>query len=105
MAFDGKEGRPAFIAFKKKVYDVSPLKLWNNGIHMKHQAGKDLTDAITKAPHGEEKLESLHVIGTYDAELKPSKTFARKAFYVIAYMNLFIVFVVLFVLAFWRWGL
>jgi predicted heme/steroid binding protein len=105
MAFDGKGEAPAFIAFKGNVYDVSALKLWKNGIHMKHQAGHDLTDAIAKAPHEDEKLELLDVVGTYNAELKPPKSFAQKAFYFIAYMNLFIVFVVLFVIAFWRWGL
>jgi hypothetical protein len=72
---------------------------------MKHHAGSDLTDAIAKAPHGEEKLASLNIVGTYDASLKPPKTFAQKAFYFIAYMNLVIVFVVLAVIAFWRWGL
>jgi predicted heme/steroid binding protein len=105
MAFDGKSETPAFIAFKGKVYDVNALKLWKNGIHMKHQAGRDLTDAIAKAPHGAAQLASLHAVGTYNAELKPPKTFAQKAFYLIAYMNLFIVFVVLFVISYWRWGL
>ena len=105
MAFDGKGDAPSFIAFKDKIYDVSTLKLWKNGIHMKHQAGHDLSDAIAKAPHGEEKLETLNIVGTYNAELKPPKTFAQKAFYFIAYMNLFIVFIVLFVIAYWRWGL
>ena len=72
---------------------------------MKHQAGRDLTDFLPKAPHGEEKLETVPMVGTYDATLKPPKTFAQKAFYFIAYMNLSIVFIVLFVIAYWRWGL
>jgi predicted heme/steroid binding protein len=105
MAFDGKGETPAYIAFRGKVYDVSNLKLWKNGIHIKHQAGHDLTDAISKAPHGEEKLESVNVVGTYDASLNPPKTFAQKAFYFIAYMNLLIVFAVLFIITYWRWGL
>jgi len=105
QAFDGKNDAPAFIAFKGKVYDMTALKLWNMGVHMKHLAGRDLTDSITKAPHGEEKLEKLNVVGTYDATVKPPKTFEQKAFYFIAYMNLFIVFIVLFIIAYWRWGL
>jgi predicted heme/steroid binding protein len=105
MAFDGKGDAPAYIAFKGKIYDVNKLKLWKNGSHMKHRAGHDLSDVLAKAPHGEEKLDSIEVIGTYNADLKPPKTFAQKAFYVIAYMNLFIVFVVLFVISYWRWGL
>jgi predicted heme/steroid binding protein len=105
QAFDGKNDSPAFIAHKGKVYDMTALKLWKSGVHMKHQAGHDLSDSIAKAPHGEEKLEKLNVVGTYDFTLKPPKTFAQKAFYFIAYMNLFIVFIVLFVIAYWRWGL
>lgn len=105
QAFDGENDTPAHIAYKGKIYDMTALKLWKNGIHMKHRAGHDLTDFITRAPHGEEKLENLPVIGTYDAALKPPKTFAQKAFYFIAYMNLIIVFIVLFVIAYWRWGL
>jgi predicted heme/steroid binding protein len=105
QAFDGKNDSPAFIAYKGKVYDMTSMKLWKGGVHMKHQAGHDLSDAIAKAPHGEEKLEKLTVVGTYDSTLKPPKTFAQKAFYFVAYMNLFIVFVVLFIIAYWRWGL
>lgn len=105
QAFDGESGSRAFVAYKGKVYDMTALKLWKNGTHMKHRAGHDLTDFIAKAPHGEEKLESLNVVGTYDATLKPPKTFVQKAFYVVAYMNLAIVFIVLFVISYWRWGL
>lgn len=104
-AFDGKGETPAFVAFEGKVYDMSPLKLWKNGIHMKHQAGHDLSGFISKAPHGEEKLAPLKIVGTYDAALKPPKNFAQKVFYFIAYMNLAIVFIILFVIAYWRWGL
>ncbi|MBI4844512.1 MAG: hypothetical protein HY809_09350 [Nitrospirae bacterium] len=103
-AFDGKNA-PAYIAFRGKVYDVSNLKLWRGGTHMKHNAGHDLSDAISKAPHGDEKLSDLKIVGAYDKDLKPRKSFAQKAFYFIAYMNLLIVFAVLFVIAYWRWGL
>jgi len=105
QAFDGNNESPAFIAYNGNVYNVSALKLWKKGVHMKHQAGRDLTDFLPNAPHGEEKLETVPAVGTYDATLKPPKTFAQKAFYVIAYMNLFIVFIVLFVIAYWRWGI
>jgi len=104
-ACDGKDGRPAFIAYKDKVYDVSGLKLWRNGAHMKHSSGYDLTDMLAKAPHGEEKLEGLKTAGSYNSGLTPPKSFEQKAFYFIAYMNLTIVFLVLFVIAYWRWGL
>ncbi len=103
--FDGKEGRPAYIAFKGRVYDVAGLKLWKNGMHVKHPSGADLTDALTKAPHGEEKLESLKTVGTFDASLKPPFSPAQKAFYFIAYMNLALVFLALITISFWRWGI
>jgi predicted heme/steroid binding protein len=103
--FDGKEGRPAYIAYKGRVIDMAHLKLWKNGQHMKHMAGHDMTDALPKAPHGEEKLEGIPLIGKYDGSRKPPKTPVQKTFYFIAYMNLAIVFFVLIVIAYWRWGL
>ncbi|MBI4698754.1 MAG: hypothetical protein HY758_07595 [Nitrospirae bacterium] len=103
--FDGKEGRTAYIAYKEKVYDVTGLKLWKNGTHVKHQSGQDMTAVLAKAPHGEEKLDNLRVVGTYDAGLTPSKSPAQKAFYFVAYMNLALVFCVLFVIAMLRWGI
>ena len=49
---DGREGRPVYIAYGGKVYDVSRSKLWKTGTHMKrHQSGKDLTVDIGGAPH------------------------------------------------------
>jgi predicted heme/steroid binding protein len=103
-SFDGKEGRPALIALGGRVYDVSKLKLWAGGTHMKHLAGTDLTDAIGRAPHGKEKLEAAEAAGTYDPTSPPLLTVSQKAFYVVAYMNLTIVFIVLGTIAFWRWG-
>ncbi|MCK4910028.1 MAG: hypothetical protein KAR83_00225 [Thermodesulfovibrionales bacterium] len=104
-AFDGKEGRQALIAYKGKVYDMSELKLWKNGLHVKHLAGGDMTEFLPKAPHGQEKLDGLEVVGTYDSSMKPPKTIHQKIFYFIAYMNLTYVFLVLFVIAYWRWGI
>jgi predicted heme/steroid binding protein len=103
--FDGKEGTPAYVAYKEKVFDMTSMKLWKNGLHMKHAAGQDMTDSLPKAPHGEEKLDGLPVVGKYDGSRKPAKTPVQKAFYFIAYMNLSIVFLVLIVIAYWRWGL
>jgi predicted heme/steroid binding protein len=103
--FDGKEGIPAYVAYKEKVFDMTRLKLWKNGIHMKHAAGNDMTDPLSKAPHGEEKLEGLPVVGKYDGSMKPPKTPVQKMFYFVAYMNLTIVFAVLIVIAYWRWRL
>jgi len=63
--YDGKDGRPAYIAYKGKVYDVTGNFLWLNGDHQgEHAAGKDLTEEIASAPHGEENLERVKLIGT-----------------------------------------
>jgi hypothetical protein len=50
-------------------------------------------------------LERARRVGSYDSSRRAPKTPAQKAFYVIAYLNLTLVFVVLFLLAWWRWGI
>ena len=63
-AFNGKEGAPAFFAYKGRVYDGSQSFLWRRGRHWaRHFAGLDLTDALEGAPHGEDLLERLPIIG------------------------------------------
>lgn len=62
--YDGKNGKPAYIAYQGKVYDVSQSRLWSEGDHMGlHEAGKDLTDDIDLAPHREEVLERAKLVG------------------------------------------
>lgn len=62
--YDGKDGRPAYIAYKGKVYDVTDDFLWVDGDHQgEHVAGKDLTEEMANAPHGEERLEIVKLIG------------------------------------------
>jgi len=61
--FDGKDGRPAYVAVKGKVYDVTQSSLWDSGSHFEHLAGMDLTEMFKDAPHGEEVLERVPVIG------------------------------------------
>jgi predicted heme/steroid binding protein len=62
--YDGQEGRPAYIVYKGKVYDVTESFLWVNGDHQgQHGAGKDLTEEISLAPHGEETLANVKLIG------------------------------------------
>jgi predicted heme/steroid binding protein len=63
---DGKNGKPAYIAFKGKVYDVSDDFLWVEGDHQgEHTAGQDLTEAMQHAPHMEDVLERspMKIIG------------------------------------------
>jgi predicted heme/steroid binding protein len=62
--YTGKNGKPAYVAHKGKVYDLSQSGLWSDGQHMgMHQAGKDITEELELAPHGEELLERVKLIG------------------------------------------
>lgn len=103
--FDGKEGVPAYVAYKGKVYDVSSSRLWKKGEHFrKHIAGNDLTSAMGGAPHDADILERMDEVGRYDPALQSSLTPPQRLFYIVAYTNLGLVFFVLLVIAFWRWG-
>jgi predicted heme/steroid binding protein len=63
--YNGKNGRPAYAAYKGKVYDLSDSFLWNGGSHqVLHNAGVDLTDAMEQAPHGGDVLEKFPLVGT-----------------------------------------
>jgi predicted heme/steroid binding protein len=103
--FDGSEKRPAYIAYGGKIYDVSLSKLWVEGNHVrKHLAGNDLTEALRTAPHGEEKIFQMPLVGELlPAGAKMEKAGPEKVFYFMAYMNLIFVFLITFVIALWRW--
>lgn len=62
--FDGSEpDKPAYIAYKGKVYDVTDNPLFVEGLHFEHSAGMDLTEDMEEAPHSEEVLGELEQIG------------------------------------------
>jgi len=62
---DGREGKRALVAVEGTVYDVSNSQLWKGGSHMmRHRAGQDLTEDLSAAPHGIEKLEPLPRVGS-----------------------------------------
>jgi predicted heme/steroid binding protein len=81
--FDGSERRPAYIAYKGKIYDVSSSKLWVEGSHVrKHLAGNDLTETLKTAPHGEDKILAMPLIGELIAsETKIQRSAHEKVFY------------------------
>ena len=61
---DGRvAGRPVLIGYKGRVYDVTHLFLWMTGQHFWVHAGRDLTDRIGEAPHGEEMLQRARCVG------------------------------------------
>ena len=63
--YNGKDGTPAYAAYKGIVYDVSDSFLWKNGEHeVLHHAGMDLTDVMEQAPHGGDVLDKFPVVGT-----------------------------------------
>jgi len=104
-SFDGREGRPAFVAYKGKIYDVTKSKLWKDGSHArKHHAGLDLTDALKTAPHAEDRILSMPEVGKLiGAGQKIPKPLPERVFYVLAYVNLGFVFLITFIIALWRW--
>ena len=62
--YDGKDGRAAYVAYNGKVYDATGSRLWKDGKHMgAHVAGADLTQVFANAPHGEDKLARLPIVG------------------------------------------
>jgi predicted heme/steroid binding protein/uncharacterized membrane protein len=64
LLFNGKDGKPVYVAFQGRVYDVTQSRLWGTGSHMKrHPSGKDLTGEIAAAPHGPEVLDRYPQVG------------------------------------------
>jgi predicted heme/steroid binding protein/uncharacterized membrane protein len=104
--FDGSEKKPAYIAYKANIYDVSSSKLWVEGNHVrKHLAGNELTEALRTAPHDEDKILGMPLVGELiTSETKVQKPAHEKVFYFMAYMNLVFVFLITFVIALWKWG-
>jgi len=61
---NGKNGKPAYVAFKGNVYEVSASAFWMEGDHMgMHVAGKDLTEELEMAPHREETFQRVRLVG------------------------------------------
>jgi predicted heme/steroid binding protein len=67
--FNGTEGKPIYIAFKGKVYDLSTSPLFQGEKRMRcHLAGKDLTKDMDIAPHGEDLVFKFSVVGKLSGE-------------------------------------
>lgn len=62
--YNGRDGMPAYIAYKGDVYDVTSSKFWKEGSHFKkHFAGCDLTSEMAHAPHSDEVFASYPCVG------------------------------------------
>lgn len=65
--FNGQNGKPAYIGYKGKVYDVTKSDFWTGGTHMgRFNAGEDLTDSIGMSPHGEKNIFRYPEVGTLE---------------------------------------
>lgn len=61
--FNGKDGRPAYVGYKGKVYDVTYSSQFENGDHMGHKAGHNLDADMEMAPHSGDVLDGFPVVG------------------------------------------
>lgn len=64
LQFNGKDGRPAYVGYMGKVYDVTESFHWKNGVHWVHFAGTDLTREMEDAPHFDDLLLPFKIVGT-----------------------------------------
>jgi predicted heme/steroid binding protein len=106
--FDGKDGAKAVVAVASRLYDVSDSRMWRDGVHVRrHQAGKDLTDALAEAPHGPEVLERMPFVGELKgspARGEQAQPLAQRVFLVFTYVNLVLALGILLCVAWWKWG-
>jgi predicted heme/steroid binding protein len=102
--FDGKEGQKAYFAYQGEIYDATGSPLWKNGSHMgRHQAGCDLTEVLSQAPHEGDKVKALEAVARLAIEEPPRMSPPQRVFYTMAYMNLGFVLLIILILACWKW--
>jgi predicted heme/steroid binding protein len=67
--YDGKDGHLCYVAVKGTVYEIKNNQYWQKGKHVPSDGqaycGADLTNVISKSPHGESVLSQLPKVGTY----------------------------------------
>jgi predicted heme/steroid binding protein len=62
--YDGTNGKKAYIAYQGDIYDVSDAEGWTNGMHEGlHLAGRDCTEILSGASHGDTVIPQLRKIG------------------------------------------
>lgn len=60
--YNGLHGKPAYLGYKGKVYDVSGV--FKNGEHAGVKAGQDITQNFSKGPHQEDIFSKFPMVGT-----------------------------------------
>lgn len=62
--YNGEGNRPAYIAYRGIVYDVTDAPNWRGGMHRAlHYSGLDLTRSLRKAPHDEGVFQRVPRVG------------------------------------------
>ena len=62
--YNGQNGKPVYVVYEGKVYDLSSSPLWESGRHEdEHDAGLDLTKFMDEAPHDDGYLEDFDQVG------------------------------------------
>lgn len=62
--YDGKEGRPAYVAINGVVYDVTNNPYWKNGKHFGAEAGDNMTNTFYECHANDiNVLNKLPVVG------------------------------------------
>jgi predicted heme/steroid binding protein len=96
--FDGRDGRPAYVAVDGTVYDVSGSSTWRDGTHrpcdISSSAGRDLSAEIRVAParmrtYVQQKL----VVGTLVQPKKPARAAAQAGLAALAVLVLAVPFI------------
>lgn len=62
-AFNGQNGKPAYVAVDGIIYDETNVKAWVGGKHKGYSAGTDISAVIKKSPHGASVLKKRTVVG------------------------------------------
>lgn len=61
--YDGREGRPAYIAVNGVVYDVIDAASWAGATHFGLRAGEDVSAGFLSCHTNQEILDKLKVVG------------------------------------------
>jgi len=106
-SFDGSKGRPAYILYQGRIYDVTGNPKWKEGKHFgRHVAGSDLTNAMAGAPHSQDVLDRIKLHGPMTIAGDSSRpSSVHRVFVVMAYANMILFFLILACVAVWTWGL